>query len=185
MFQVIAGMALATALGIAPTAQAPTPAETHAQVKALREEVAELKRQLQELQRLAVPELGQQMLELQIRHARLWFAGTGGDWTLAAFQLAELREALNAIVEANPDHETIQPERLADVLPTMMKPSIASLQTAIDKRDAQQFAQAYDQLTQACNACHASHSFDFNQFQRPVTPFLDNQRYTPPAKAKP
>ncbi len=185
MLQVIAGMALATALGIAPTSEAPTPSETQAQVQALRQEVAALKRQLQELQRHAVPELGQQMLELQIRHARLWFAGTGGDWTLAAFQLAEFREALDAIVETNPDHDTIQPDRLADVLPAMMKPSIASLQAAIDKRDAKQFAQGYDQLTAACNACHTAHSFGFNQFQRPTTPFLDNQRYTPPKPAKP
>lgn len=183
--QLFAGMALATALGIAPATEPPTPAETAAQVAALQKEIAALKKQVAELTKRSVPELGQQMLELQIRHARLWFAGTGGDWTLAAFQLGELREALDAIVETNPDHETIQPERLADVLPAMMKPSLKNLQDAIDARSPEKFGVAYDQLTASCNACHTAHSFTFNQFKRPVTPFLDNQRYVPPAPAKP
>src|SRR6478609_9284073 len=41
------------------------------------------------------PELGAQMLELQIRHARLWQAGAARNWILAQFQLAELRETVS------------------------------------------------------------------------------------------
>lgn len=163
----------------APKTSADAVAQLQTQVAALQKEVAELKA----AQR--TPELGQQMLELQIRHARLWFAGDAKHWVLAAFQLAELREALAGIVEANPEHEAIQPDRLDEVLPRMTAAPIKALQLAIDKRNSAGFAAAYDQLTDSCNACHTAYSFGFNQFQRPRTPLLDNQQYTPPPPVTP
>jgi hypothetical protein len=142
--------------------------------------IAALEKRIAELEgALAPPELGQQMLELQIRHARLWFAGEAKNWTLAMFSLAELREAMNGIVEKNPEHETMQPARLADVLPAMMDPGVKAVQQALDAKDVKKFAIAYDQLTNGCNACHAAASFDFNRFGRPKTPLLDNQIYAP------
>ena len=122
-------------------------------------------------------ELGQQMLELQIRHARLWYAGQRDNWTLAVFQLAEFREAIDGIVEANGEHPALQPERLADVMPMHMGPPLKALQAAVDGKDRAAFTAAYDQLTAACNACHEAASFGFNRFQRPRTPLLDNQQY--------
>ncbi|NDU85790.1 MAG: hypothetical protein G3H99_04160 [Ferrovum sp.] len=31
----------------------------------------------------------------QVRHAKLWFAGTEGNWDLAAYEVGELREGLD------------------------------------------------------------------------------------------
>jgi hypothetical protein len=150
------------------------------EIAALRAEIAALKQQLAEATRAAEPpELGAQMLELQIRHARLWFAGDAGNWTLAAFQLHELRESLAGVVASNPEHAALQPQRLAEVLPAIMDPPAKRLQAAIDARDRRAFARAYDGLTEACNACHDAAGFGFNRFQRPRTPVLDNQRYAP------
>ena len=165
---------LLTTLLVAGAAAAAEPAPTaEARIAELEKRIATLEQALQP------PELGQQMLELQIRHARLWFAGDAKNWTLAAFQLAELREALAGVVEKNPDHDTMQPARLADVLPAMMDPGVKALQLAIDAKDQKKFAIAYDQLTNGCNACHTAASFDFNRFGRPKTPLLDNQLYAP------
>ena len=51
------------------------------------DEIAALKREIAELKKTAYhPELGEQMLTIQIRHARLWFAGEAKNWTLAAFE---------------------------------------------------------------------------------------------------
>jgi hypothetical protein len=165
---------LLAALFAATGAPAADPAPTVEQrIAALEQRIAELEAANRP------PELGQQMLELQIRHARLWFAGEAKNWTLAMFHLAELRESMNGIVERNPDHDTMQPARLADVLPAMMDPGVKAVQTALDAKDVRKFAIAYDQLTNGCNACHAAASFDFNRFGRPKTPLLDNQLYAP------
>jgi hypothetical protein len=142
--------------------------------------IAELEARIAKLEAAQQPpELGAQMLELQIRHARLWFAGAAKNWTLAAFSLHELDEALEGVVAGNPEHPAMQPARLADVLPAMMDPGIKAVQAALDRKDAKAFAIAYDQLTNGCNACHAAGGFDFNRFGRPKTPLLDNQLYEP------
>ena len=119
------------------------------------------------------------MLELQIRHARLWQAGEARNWMLTQFQLAELRESLAGVVELNGDHAALQPRRLAEVLPQMMDPALAKMQLAVDGEDGAAFDAAYDQLSDACTACHASADHGFLVIQRPRTPVLDNLRAQP------
>jgi len=147
-------------------------------------EIAALKKQLAELAKSAYhPELGEQMLGLQIRHARLWFAGEAQNWLLAAFELQELKEAFDAVVEQNPEHATFQPQRLADVLPAMTKAPVLALRDAIDHGSKAEFEKAYDGLTAACTQCHRAAGNDFLVIQRPKTPLLDNLSVTPaPAK---
>jgi len=127
----------------------------------------------------AGPELGAQMLELQIRHARLWQAGAARNWILAQFQLAELRETVSGIVETNGDHAALQPQRLADVMPAMLDPALGAMQAAVDGHDGAAFDAAYDQLSQACTGCHAAADHGFLVIQRPITPVLDNLRAEP------
>lgn len=125
------------------------------------------------------PELGQQMLELQIRHARLWQPGAARNWMLAQFELAELRESLAGVVELNGDHAAVQPNRLAEVLPAMMDPALQQMQQAIDTQDGPGFDLAYDALSNACSACHAASDHAFLVIQRPQSPVLDNLKATP------
>jgi hypothetical protein len=127
------------------------------------------------------PELGAQMLELQIRHARLWQAGQRRNWLLSQFQLAELREAFAGVVETNGDHASLQPQRLAIVLPAMVDPALNQLQAAIDAHDGAKFDAAYDALSASCNGCHAAAGHGFLVIQRPRTPVLDNLRAEPAA----
>jgi len=122
------------------------------------------------------PELGQQMLELQIRHARLWQAGEAQNWLLTQFQVAELRESFAGVVELNGDHAALQPQRLAEVLPAMTDPAMTQLQEAVDAQDKLKFEAAYDALSNACTACHAASDHGFLVIQRPRTPMLDNLR---------
>ena len=150
-------------------------------------ELAELKAQVAALQAAPKapaaaaegPELGAQMLELQIRHARLWQAGEAQNWLLAQFQLAELRESMAGIEETNGDHAALQPQRLAEVLPAMTDPALAQLQEAVDAHDKAKFEAGYDALSAGCNACHAAADHGFLVIQRPRTPLLDNLRSEP------
>lgn len=158
-----------------------SPAPNDAEVAALKAEVAQLKEQVAKAAPAApaAPELGQQMLELQIRHARLWQAGEARNWMLAQFQLAELRESLGGVAELNGDHAALQPLRLAEVLPEHMDPALSALQKAVDKQDGAAFDAAYDKLSEACSGCHAASDHAFLVIQRPRTPVLDNLRATP------
>jgi cytochrome c553 len=164
----IAGMSLASWLAAAPPASGDA------------SEIAALKRELAEMKKSAYhPELGEQMLGIQIRHARLWFAGQAQNWTLAAFELQELKEAFDAVVEQNPEHAIFQPQRLADILPALTKQPLLALRDAIDHGSKAEFERAYDGLSAACTGCHHVAGNDFLVIQRPTTPMLDNLRTAP------
>ena len=146
-------------------------------------EIAQLRAELAALKSQPAPtpsvELGQQMLELQIRHARLWQAGEARNWMLTQFQLAELRESFKGVVELNGDHAALQPKRLAEVLPAMMDAPLAKMQEAVDAQDAAGFEAAYDAVSGGCNRCHEAADHGFLVIQRPQTPVLDNLRSAP------
>lgn len=149
------------------------------EIAALKAEIAELK--AAQPAAMEPPELGAQMLELQIRHARLWQAGQARNWMLAQFQLAEMREAFAGVVESNGEHSSLQPGRLAEVLPEKIDPAMKQLQAAVDARDGARFDSAYDALSEGCNACHEVAAHGFLVIQRPRTPLLDNLRAEPAA----
>ena len=163
------------ALGVM-SVPAPAPRHADADVVALKKEIAELKKSAYR------PELGEQMLTIQIRHARLWFAGKAQNWTLAAFELQEIKEAFDAVVEQNPEHAIFQPQRLADILPAMTKAPVAALRDAIDHGSKAEFEKAYDGLSTACTGCHRAAGNDFLVIQRPIAPILDNLRTAPEKK---
>lgn len=165
----LAGFALLLA-GAAGAAEAP---DTQAEIAALKKQIAELKKNAYH------PELGEQMLGLQIRHARLWYAGEAGNWLLAAFELQEIKEAFDAVVEQNPEHAIFQPQRLADILPAMTKAPVIALRDAIDHGSKSEFQAAFDKLSNACTGCHKAAGNDFLVIQRPATPLLDNLRTAP------
>ncbi|MEO6925736.1 MAG: hypothetical protein ABI129_03625 [Rhodanobacter sp.] len=176
----VAGAALAVTT-IAMSAQSSQAVDT--QHAALVDEVAALKAQVAQMQQQhRAPELGQQMLELQIRHDRLWWAGQSGNWTLAYFMVGELGEALRGVEQTNGDAAELQPEKLSELMPSIMNPAIKDVQQALAKQDKAAFAKAYDKLSAACTACHEVAGNTFLIMQRPKTPLLDNLRYAPAAK---
>ena len=156
-------------------------AEAQREIATLRAQLEAMQAKQTELQGSEAPktELGQQMLLLQIRQARLWAAGEDENWLLAQFQLAELNEALDDVVEQNGDHAALQPQKLSVVLPAIMKPAVSQLRTAINDGSRSEFERAYDGLSDACSSCHKAADHGFLVIQRPRTPVLDNLRSTP------
>lgn len=159
-------------------AAASTGTDDRAEIAALRTEIAELKKSAYH------PELGEQMLGIQIRHARLWYAGEAQNWTLAAFELQELKEAFDAVVEQNPEHAIFQPQRLADILPAMTRAPMLALRDAVDHGSKAEFEKTFDGLSAACTGCHKAAGNDFLVIERPKTPLLDNLRVEPPRSVK-
>ena len=165
--------AMGATFAFAATESTRKPAQDGDEIKALQAKVAALE------QRLPAPELGQQMLELQIRHDRLWWAGDAGNWNLAYYMVSELGETLRGIEQTNGDAAELQPEKLSEVMPSIMDPAVRGMQKALEKKDRPEFANAYDRLSASCNACHARAGVGFLHVQRPKTPLLDNLRYAP------
>ena len=128
-----------------------------------------------------VPGLGEIMSLQQMRHVKLWLAGEAENWDLAAYELDELGEGFDDVVRIHPTHKD-SPVAPKDAIPRMMNEPLSALRSAVDKKDAAAFAQAYDALTAACNNCHQATNFGFNRVQKPATNPYPNQAFAPARK---
>lgn len=55
------------------------------------------------------PGLGEIMALPQMRHAKLWLAGSVANWPLAAYELDELREGFSDASKFHPTHDGVRP----------------------------------------------------------------------------
>jgi len=128
------------------------------------------------------PRIGDIMILMQIRHAKLWFAGNARNWELADFELDELKEGLEDIEKLFP---TIEGVAMPPVIDALNDGEIAQLTKAIEAQDRAKFASAFDRLTAACNACHQVTKHAFIVIQRPTAPPLTNQSFAPQRRSAP
>lgn len=127
-----------------------------------------------ELEARFTPGLHALMIDLAFRHASLWFAGEAENWPLAGYMVHELEELLEDIEAWHPVYRDIP---VAQLLGEMTMPQVEALEGAVADGDGAAFADAYDRLTAACNACHAASDRGYVVMQRPTAPPLANLRY--------
>lgn len=136
---------------------------------------------LQELPRdFYEPGLGDLMHALQLRHAKLWFAGTQGAWDLAAFELHEIHESLDRIARWHADNEEIP---MAPSIKAYMQTGRYALDQSITRRNQLEFTSAFDRFTEGCNACHQAAKHGFIVIRRPTAEPYSNQQYAPASTA--
>jgi hypothetical protein len=123
-----------------------------------------------------VPGLGEFMTATQMRHAKLWFAGSSGNWNLAAYELDELKEGLDDAVRFHPKHDNMP---VGVMIRKNLAAPLADLGKAIEGKSAADFNRTFDGLTEACNTCHTGAGHEFIRIQRPTAPPATNQTYTP------
>ncbi len=111
-----------------------------------------------------MPGLVEIMLTTQSHHAKLWLAGSVGNWELAAYQADELKEGLEEAGKLVPDYKGIPVGKMVDDL---IMPRIEEVESAIKTRDRAKLPAAYDKLTAACNSCHQGSNRGFIVVQRP------------------
>ena len=117
--------------------------------------------QLQTLAKIQ-PGLGTVMIEYGARFGNMYYAGKGGNWELAAYQLKEARE----IQEVG---ETTRPAR-AGALKSFETSYLDPLEQAIQAKDAAVFEQRVRTAVVACNGCHVSEGFRYIRYQLPEGP---------------
>jgi hypothetical protein len=123
-----------------------------------------------------VPGLGEIMSLQQMRHAKLWLAGSQKNWPLADYELDELREGFDDVQKLHATHDGIPVGAMAKSLTT---PPVEALAKAIDAKDAAVFTKSFDQLTEACNSCHRAAKHGFIVIVRPATSPFPNQKFAP------
>jgi hypothetical protein len=131
-------------------------------------------RRVDEMEQRYRPGLHSLMQQVQVRHAQLWFAGEAGNTELAEYQVHELEELIEDIAELHPEYDG---RPVAQLLGQMLTPALEDVELAV--RGGQDFAAAFDRLTQQCNDCHVATDRRAIVIQRPRTPPLDNLRYAP------
>lgn len=135
---------------------------------ALQARVDSLQKKLDEAYR---PGLGEFMSGIQVHHAKLWFAGTAGNWKLADFELGEIKESLDDIEK----YCTDRPE--VSSLP-MIRPPLDTISATVVKGNLPAFKNAFVQLTATCNNCHRATKHEFNVIKVPDTPPFTNQVFS-------
>ncbi len=114
---------------------------------------------------------------VQPRHAKLGLAGQAGNWPLAAYALAELREVFAGIAKAKPRFRGLPVGELAEAA---LGPPMNALDIGIRQKDKVKFAAAYIQLTQGCNACHSTLNHPFVVIKAPEASAFANQDFGAP-----
>ena len=125
----------------------------------------------QKLDNAYKPGLGEFMSGIQVHHAKLWFAGSAGNWKLADFEIGEIRETLDDVEK----YCTDRPE--VNSLP-MIRPAIDSVGKAVAAQNPAAFKTAFVLLTNTCNNCHRATKHEFNVIKIPDTPPITNQVFT-------
>jgi len=115
------------------------------------------------------PGLGEIMTMTQMRHIKLWFAGSASNWPLAGYQLHELEEGFEDAIKFHPDRTAL--------LPQMTEDSMEQLKTAISAKNTTDFKHAFVDLTKSCNACHTAVNYKFNVVITPTMNIYSNQNF--------
>ncbi|MGU0989254.1 hypothetical protein ACSEOQ_12850 [Pseudomonas aeruginosa] len=85
--------------------------------------------------------------------AKLWFAGTGKNRQLAAYELDELKEASEDAAKYQPEFKG---KSIAKIIEPMTAEPVTQLEKAIEAKDSVCFVRAYDSLSHACTPVNGS-----------------------------
>jgi hypothetical protein len=115
------------------------------------------------------PNIGDIMAQQQERHIKLWFAGQGGNWPLADYEIGKLKDGF----------EDVSRQIGGDTVEKAIGGPVAALEKAIESKDRSSFTRAFDQLTAGCNSCHRTLDHAFIAIQRPNSLPYSNQSFAP------
>ena len=130
-------------------------------------QIRELENKLEEVKSYK-PGFGEFMSNVQIHHAKLWFAGKNQNWKLAEFEINEIKETFD-------DLKIYQSEREETKLIPITSVALDSVSSSIEQKDLKLFKNSFVLLTNTCNDCHLAAHFEFNKIKIPETPPFSNQ----------
>jgi len=129
----------------------------------------------------AAPGLGEYMSTIQLHAGKMWFAAKAANWELAAYEVDELKETMEAAQKLDEEKNGV---KISPLLDSLLKTQVAALDNAVKSGSAPKFQKSYDETLSACNGCHAEAGFKFIHIVRPTAPPVSNQRWEPETKQK-
>ena len=111
---------------------------------------------------------------VQPRHIKIGLAGKAENWVYASYELSELRNAFGRIAHTIPTYRSWD---TAQMIAALMQRPLNALDHAIIAADPQKFASAYAELTQACNACHATQEHAMVVIKAPASSVFPDQDF--------
>lgn len=117
------------------------------------------------------PGYGELMLNIQVHHAKLWFAGTNSNWALAAYNEGLIRSAFRKIRLYHPG----DPNTAAT---TMIDGPLDSIAGSISLKSLVAFRRSFGLLTLTCNNCHTVTGHAFNVIAIPHAEPFGNQDFS-------
>jgi hypothetical protein len=111
---------------------------------------------------------------VQPRHLKLWAAGQQHNWSLAAFQLRELRNAFDRIAATIPKYTNID---LGPTFINIMDSQVRAVNGAISSQNPGLFMTAFGDLTEACNSCHEALNLAILKVKVPEVTGFPNQDF--------
>jgi hypothetical protein len=99
------------------------------------------------------PRLGDIMAAVQVRHVKLWYAGSLKNWPLASYELGQIKDSFEhaALLYTNIPVDMI----VADTKP------LDALDKVIKAKDEAGFVRTFLDLTHGCNGCHQAAQIGF------------------------
>ena len=123
------------------------------------------------------PSMGDLMtMAIQPRHIKLYLAGELQNWRYAGYELGELRNAFARITRTIPQYHAVD---TANITAAVTQAPLDAIERAIKARSPNQFALAYTQLTQECNACHQSLNHAEVVIKVPAAATFPDQEFQP------
>jgi len=147
----------------------------NAGLAALQDSLKRVQADLAAVKELA-PGLGEYMTTIQLHAAKLWFAAKAGNWELAAYELHELEETMEAAKKLNAEKNGV---KISNVMDAVLHTQIAQLEKSIKQKSHTAFQKSYDETLSACNGCHTEAGYKFIQIVRPGAPPVTNQKWEP------
>ena len=116
-----------------------------------------------------LPRLSEIMVQQQMRHIKLWFAGDAGNWPLADYEIDQLKDGFDDVAKLLG----------GDIAQQHVGGAISRLEKAIESKDHEAFVFAFEGLSAGCNACHHTLDHAFIVIQRPVPLPYSDQNFSP------
>jgi hypothetical protein len=116
-----------------------------------------------------LPHLSEIMVQQQMRHIKLWFAGDAGNWPLADYEIDHLKDGFDDVAKLLG----------GDIAQQHVGGAISRLEKAIEAKDHGAFVSAFDRLSVGCNECHRTLDHAFIVIQRPVLLPYSDQNFSP------
>ena len=118
------------------------------------------------------PSLGDMMVDIQLRHSKLWYASQAKNWRLADYELRQLSSSFDRVTKFYPD---VPASALTETnkLANLIGKSVAA-------KDDAAFDISFDRMTAECNSCHRASDRTFIVIRKPTFPSpYSNQVFAP------